>query len=82
MQETQETWVRSLGWEDPLGEGMVAPSSILAGESHGRRSLEGCTPCSHIESYITACTHAGEELNPCKGQCILCMCGGGRVGDG
>ena len=26
----QETWVRSLGWEDPLEEGMVTHSSILA----------------------------------------------------
>ena len=26
----QETWVRSLGWEDPLGEGMATHSSILA----------------------------------------------------
>ena len=25
-----ETWVRSLGWEDPLEEGMAAHSSILA----------------------------------------------------
>ena len=25
-----ETWVRSLGWEDPLEEGMAIPSSILA----------------------------------------------------
>ena len=25
-----ETWVRSLGCEDPLDEGMAAPSSILA----------------------------------------------------
>ena len=25
----QETWVLSLGWEDPLGEGMVTHSSIL-----------------------------------------------------
>ena len=25
-----ETWVRSLGWEDPLEEGMVTHSSILA----------------------------------------------------
>ena len=27
---TQETWVRSLGWEDPLEEGMATRSSILA----------------------------------------------------
>ena len=26
----QETWVRSLGWEDPLEEGMSTHSSILA----------------------------------------------------
>ena len=26
----QETWVRSLGWEDPLGEDMASHSSILA----------------------------------------------------
>ena len=26
----QETWVRSLGWEDPLKKGKAAHSSILA----------------------------------------------------
>ena len=26
----QETWVRSLGWKDPLEEGMAIHSSILA----------------------------------------------------
>ena len=30
MQETQETRVRSLGWEDPLEEEMATHSSILA----------------------------------------------------
>ena len=30
MQEMQETWVQSLGWEDPLEEGMATHSSILA----------------------------------------------------
>ena len=29
MQEIQETWVHSLGQEDPLGEGMVTHSGIL-----------------------------------------------------
>ena len=28
----QETWVQSLGWEDPLEKGMAAHSSILAWE--------------------------------------------------
>ena len=30
MQETQETWVRSLGWEDLLKKEMATHSSILA----------------------------------------------------
>ena len=29
-QETQETWVQSLDWEDSLEEGMATHSSILA----------------------------------------------------
>ena len=29
----QGTWVKSLGWEDPLEKGMTTHSSILAGES-------------------------------------------------
>ena len=30
MQEMQETWVPSLGWEDPMEEEMATHSSILA----------------------------------------------------
>jgi len=30
MQEPQEMWVQSLGWEDPLEEEMATHSSILA----------------------------------------------------
>ena len=29
----QETWVQSLGWEDPLKEGMATHSNILAWRS-------------------------------------------------
>ena len=36
--------VLSLDQEDPLEEGMATLSSILAGESHGRRSLVGYSP--------------------------------------
>ena len=32
----QETWVRSLGWEDPLEKGMATPSSILLWKSTDR----------------------------------------------
>ena len=31
MQETQETWVLSLSWEDSLEKEMASHSSILAG---------------------------------------------------
>ena len=41
MQETQEICVQSLGREDPLEEGMVSHSNILAWKSHGQRSLAG-----------------------------------------
>ena len=30
MPAMQETWIRSLGWEDPLEEGKATHSSILA----------------------------------------------------
>ena len=30
MQETQEIWIQSLGWEDPLEEEMATDSSIFA----------------------------------------------------
>ena len=37
----QETWVRSLGQEDPVENGM---STALPREFHGQRSLAGCSP--------------------------------------
>ena len=35
----QETWVQSLGQEDPLEKKMATHSNILAWKSHGQRSL-------------------------------------------
>ena len=37
----QETWVQSLGQEDPLEKGMATHSRFLPGESHAQRSLAG-----------------------------------------
>ena len=42
-----ETWVRSLGREDPLEEGMVAHSSSYLEEEPGQRSLVGYSPQSN-----------------------------------
>ena len=41
MQETKETWVWSLGWEDPLEKGMATHSSILAWEIPWTEELGG-----------------------------------------
>ena len=50
----QETWFQSLGREDPLGEGNGNPLQVfLPGESHGQRSLAGCSPWGRKESGTT-----------------------------
>ena len=46
----QETWVRSLGQEDPLEKEMVV---FLPGEFHGQRSLAGYSPWGRKESDKT-----------------------------
>ena len=37
----QETWVQSLGWEDPMEKEMTPIPVLLTGEFHGQRSLVG-----------------------------------------
>ena len=37
LQETQETWIQPLSWEDPLEEGMATHSSILAMDREASR---------------------------------------------
>ena len=44
MQETWDTWVLSLGWEDPLEKEMAACSNILAWEIPWQRILQGYSP--------------------------------------
>ena len=45
----KETWVRSLGQEDPLEKEMATHSSILASRVHGQRSLVGYSPWGYKE---------------------------------
>ena len=40
MQELKEMWVQSLGWEDPLEEGMATHSSILTENLMDREAWE------------------------------------------
>ena len=48
----QETWVRSLGQEDPLDMGM-ATHTVLPGEFHGQGSLAGYSPWGRKELDMT-----------------------------
>ena len=59
VQETQETWVRSLGWENAQEKEVLTHSSLLTGKFHGQRSLVGkewetteglstCTRAKHL----------------------------------
>ena len=47
------TWVPSPGQEDPLEEEMATHSSVLAGESHGQRSLAGYSSWGHKDLDMT-----------------------------
>ena len=49
-----ETWVPSLGWEDPLEEGMTNPLQYSYLENpHGQRSLRGYSPWGRKELDTT-----------------------------
>ena len=53
MQETQETWVLSLGWEDPLEKERATHSSILAGEMPRTEDPGGLQSVGHKELDTT-----------------------------
>ena len=50
LPEMRKTSVQSLGQEDPLEKVMVTHTVFSPGESHGQRSLAGCSPWGHRES--------------------------------
>ena len=59
VQETQEMWVRSLGWEDPLEEGMATYSSIVHGVAKSQTWLKWLSRAwAHIYMYIP-----GKQIN-------------------
>ena len=53
MQETQETWVRSLGWEDPLEKKMATHSNILARRTAWTEEPGGLRSWGFKESDMT-----------------------------
>ena len=62
LSTVRETWVHSLGWEDPLEKEMAIHSSILPGKSHGQRSLEGYSPWGPKEPDTTERLHCVDEV--------------------
>ena len=78
-----ETWVQSLGWQDPLEKGMATHCSILAWRIPMDRILAGCSPwgCRVRHNWVTRHTHKSspicrdwKEKDDCQGD------GGGRNG--
>ena len=50
----RETWVGSLGWEDPLEEGMsTSTPAFLPGEFHRQRILAGYSPWGHGQTRFS-----------------------------
>ena len=62
----RKTWAQFLSWEDPLEEGTATHFSLVAGESHGQRSLTGYGPEDHKESDMTEMTQ-----RRCMGSLII-----------
>ena len=69
----RETWVWSLGWEDPLEEGMATHSHSCLENPHGQRSLADYSPWCHKESDTT------EQLSTLEWQEGICKLFVGRV---
>ena len=67
----QETWVWSLGWEDPL-EKKVATSVFLPGKSHEQKSLAGCSPRGpkRVEHDLAAKLLYGQTYQMCENSLI------------
>ena len=68
MVKNLETWVQSLGWEDPLEEGMATHSGISCLENpHGLRSLAGYSPWGRKELDTTE-TKRSTRISTCTVQ--------------
>ena len=49
----RESWVQSLGWEDPWRRKRLPTPVFLLENSHGEKSLEGYSPWAHKESDMS-----------------------------
>ena len=73
MQETKETWVHSLGWEDPLkkeGNGNLLQYSCLENPVD-RGAWGGCGLQGHKEQDMTEAPQYAQYLTP---NCLMSEC--------
>ena len=65
-----ETWVQSLGWRDPLEEGMAAHSSVLAWRIPWTEEPGGLQSIGHKEldtTEVSYLPHRGNsDVNDCR----------------
>ena len=62
-----ETWVQSLGREDPMEEGMATPLQYSCLENpHGQKSLVGYSPWGHKGSDTTEQLSTTQHRNPTR----------------
>ena len=73
MQEMEERSVRSLGWEDPLEEGMATHSYILAWRIPWAEGLMGYSSWSCKELGTTEATHVHADWLVQKFNSILTL---------
>ena len=69
----QETWIQSLGWEDPLEKGMATHSSILAwripmDRGAWRATVQGVTVSRTQVKRLSMDTHRCSDLCCTDGQ--------------
>ena len=74
LPEMQETWVQSLGWEDPLEESMAAQSSILAWRIPMDRGAWGATVQGCTELHTTKHSTGRREDKALVTQLCLTLC--------
>ena len=64
----QETWVQSLGWENPLERKWLPTPVFLLGKSHGQGSLVGYSPLgckkSDTTEQLSTAQHSDINLHP------------------
>ena len=71
----RETWVQSLGWEDPLEEGTPTTPVFLPGESHGLQPARLLSPLGRRVRQDWTTKHRTQHMLLLRGGCFNCNSG-------